>query len=122
MRFAFAAGLLVLCGAVCAQAPTSPEATTVATVNGQVITLAEVDRALGANLPDVPLTVAQRRNLRATVLEDLIGDVLLKQFLAKNAPKADHAAELDAQMKALSAALLKENRTLADYLKQSGQS
>jgi peptidyl-prolyl cis-trans isomerase C len=121
MRFAFGAAFLALCGTVCAQPQASPEATTAATVNGQVVTLAEVDAALGAQLRNVPLTAAQQRNLRASVLEDLIGDVLLKQFLAKNAPKADHAAELDAQMKALSAALLKENRTLADYLKQTGQ-
>ncbi|HVL13937.1 MAG TPA: peptidylprolyl isomerase [Gemmata sp.] len=119
MRFVFGTALLALCANLCAQP--GPEATTVATVNGAAITLAELDAALGANLPHVPLTLSQRRALRATVLNDLIDDALLKQFLAKNAPKADHAAELDAQMKALTAALLKENRTVADYLKQTGQ-
>jgi parvulin-like peptidyl-prolyl isomerase len=120
MRRTCVAAVLVLCATGRAQPPASPESTTVATVNSQPITLAELDAALGANLPNVPLTAAQRRNLRGSVLNDLIDDSLLKQFLAKNGPKAD-PAELDAQMKALAAALLKENRTLADYLKQTAQ-
>jgi peptidyl-prolyl cis-trans isomerase C len=89
-------------------------------VNGEPITLADLDAALNANLPVIPLTIAQRKQLRAALLNDLIDDRLVKQFLAKNGPKVD-PAELDAQMKAFAAQLVKENQTLADYLKKAGQ-
>ncbi len=97
----------------------SPEAV-VATVNGEPITLRDVTAALKADLPSVPLTPLQIRKLQRAVLEDLIGEKLLRQFLAKNAPKAD-TAELDAQLAALKAALAKENTTLEEYLKRSNQ-
>jgi peptidyl-prolyl cis-trans isomerase C len=100
--------------------PAPPQAAVAATVNGQPITVAQVDAALDVNLPLAPLTVAQRRQLRATVLGDLIDDVLVKQFLAKNGPKVD-PAEIDAQMRSLQAKLVSENRTLAQYLKELGQ-
>lgn len=92
----------------------------VATVNGEPITLAELDGALNANLPDIPLTAAQRKQLRSTLLSDMIDDRLVKQFLAKNAPPAD-PAELEAQIKVFVAQLAKENQTLAGYLRQTGQ-
>jgi parvulin-like peptidyl-prolyl isomerase len=91
-----------------------------ATVNGQAITLAELDAALNASLPATPLGPAQRRQLRAALLNDLIDDALLKQFLAKNGPKVD-PMEIDAQFKELTTRLMKENRTLAAYLKETGQ-
>jgi parvulin-like peptidyl-prolyl isomerase len=97
-----------------------PPSTVAATVNGEQITLAELDAALNANLPLIPLTIAQRKQLRSALLSDLIDDRLLKQFLAKNGPKVD-PVELDAQMKAFAAQLLKENQTLTDYLKKTGQ-
>jgi len=97
-----------------------PASTVAATVNGESITLADLDAALNANLPVIPLTIAQRKQLRAALLNDLIDDRLVKQFLAKNGPKVD-PAELDAQMKAFAAQLMKENQTLAEYLKKAGQ-
>ena len=121
MRFPLILACLALPAIGHAQLPVAAEATTAAMVNGQPITLAQVDAALAGQLPDVILTVAQRKDLRKTVLDDLIDDMLLKQFLAKNAPKVDHAADLEAQMKSLKALLLRQNRTLADYLKQMGQ-
>jgi peptidyl-prolyl cis-trans isomerase C len=99
--------------------PGSP-AEVAATVNGEAITVAELDAALKANLPSVPLTAADRRQLRAALLNDLIDDKFLKQFLAKHGPKVD-PAEIEAQMTALKASLVRENRTLADFLKQTGQ-
>ncbi|HEV3439524.1 MAG TPA: peptidylprolyl isomerase, partial [Gemmata sp.] len=70
--------------------------------------------------PVIPLTIAQRKQLRAALLNDMIDDRLVKQFLAKNGPKVD-PAELEAQMKAFAAQLVKENQTLAEYLKKAGQ-
>lgn len=91
-----------------------------AKVNGDSITLAEVDAALKANLPSAPLTASQRRDLRRAILEDLIDDKLLRQFFAKNAPKVE-ASELDAQLAALKASLIKENCTFEEYLRRSNQ-
>jgi parvulin-like peptidyl-prolyl isomerase len=118
MRLMFACALGALTVPAFAQTPAATDVA--ATVNGQTITLAELDAALSASIPNVPLTVAHRRQLRPGVLNDLIDDALLKQFLAKNGPKVD-PAELDEQMKALTARLTRENVTLAVYLKQSGQ-
>ncbi len=124
MRFAMlAAALFAVTAAAHAQTQTPPAAaseTVAATVNGQSITLAELDAAVTTSLPEVPLSIGQRKQLRPTVLNDLIDDVLLKQFLAKNGPKVD-PAEIDAQMKALTASLAKDNRTLAAFLKTTGQ-
>jgi peptidyl-prolyl cis-trans isomerase C len=98
----------------------SPAVAIAATVNGEVITLSELDAALNQNLPVIPLTPAQRKNLRSSLLNDMIDDRLVKQFLDKNAPKVD-PKELDEQMKAFVAQLQKENQTLADYLKKTCQ-
>ena len=115
-----AAGLVAWRGAL-AQPPAGPPAADVAaTVNGEAITLAELDSALSANLPATPLTPAQKRKLRAALVEDLIDEKVLRQFLARTVPKVE-PAEVDAQMTALRARLTKENVTLADFLKRTGQ-
>jgi peptidyl-prolyl cis-trans isomerase C len=102
------------------QPPAAPSSAVAATVNGESITLAELDVALGASIPTVPLTVSQRRQLRTSLLNELIDDRLLKQFLAKSGTKVD-PAEIEAQMTLLTVKLRKENRTLAAYLKETGQ-
>src|SRR5215831_13413983 len=124
MRLRFLASITVLVACGTATAQTKPGANApaeiAATVNGESISVAELDTVLNANLPAAPLTAAQRRQLRAALLNDLIDDKLLKQFLTKNGAKAD-PAEIDAQMAVLKARLVKENRTLTDYLKQTGE-
>lgn len=101
-------------------ASTSPPASTiVANVNGETITLADLESTLSNNLPAIPLTLNQRRQLRAALLNDLIDDRLVKQFLAKKGTKVE-PAELDEQMKAFTTQLAKENQTLSDYLKRTG--
>lgn len=117
MRAAVFVALVVVSGAVTAEPPAGDVA---ATVNGEPITVALLDAVVNANLQHVPITAAQRRRLRAALLDELIDDSLLRQFLAKSGVKAD-PAEIDAQMAALKASLLKENRTLAAYLKETGQ-
>jgi parvulin-like peptidyl-prolyl isomerase len=117
MRTAFLV-LLAVPAAAAAQPPAAADIA--ATVNGEPITVAELDAAVGADLANVPLTLAQRRRLRAALLEDLIDEALLKQFLAKSGLKTDPAV-IDAQTKALAAQLAKENRTLDQYLKDTGQ-
>jgi len=117
MRAAVFAAMIAVSSAVAVEPMDSG---TAATVNGQAITLSELDAVVNANLPNVPITAAQRRHLRATLVEDLIDEALLKQFLAKNGPKVD-PAELEAQMKALTAQLTMVNRTLEAFLKETGR-
>jgi len=119
-RFVALVGLFLSSGFVSAQPGARPAEDVAATVNGEPITLAELDAILTASLPATPLTPAQRHQLRAALLNDLIDEKLLRQFLAKNAPKADPAV-IEAQLTTLKAQLIKENRTLSDFLKQTGQ-
>lgn len=119
-RLVLAASIIVLSMSSPGKAQSPPAAgMVVATVNGETISLAELDGALSANLPVLPLTAAQRRQLRSALLSDLIDDRLIKQYLAKKGPKVD-AAELDAQLKEFTAQLQRENQTLAQYLKKTG--
>jgi len=117
MRAAILVVMISVSGAV---AVDSASPNVAATVNGQPISLAELDAAVNANLPNVPITPATRRQLRATLVDDLIDDALLKQFLEKNGPKVD-PAEIEAQMKAFTDQLTKVNRTLAMFLKETGR-
>jgi peptidyl-prolyl cis-trans isomerase C len=121
MRSILFSALVPLVVSPVAAEPPATGADVAATVNGQPIALAELDAAIDASFrPGTPLTAAQRKHLRAAIIDDLIDEALVRQFLAKHGPKVD-PADLDAQMKALAAQLVKENRTLADYLKQTRQ-
>ena len=115
MRYSFVA--LALSTVALAQPPGAPDA---ATVNGDKITLAEVDAVLKQTLPLTPLTAAQRRQMRVEVLSDMVDDLLVRQFLRKNGPKVD-PAEIDAQLKAFGEKLQKDGKTLADWYKETGQ-
>jgi parvulin-like peptidyl-prolyl isomerase len=116
--------VLLQVGTAAAQSATERHAeqdTVAATVNGEAVTVGEIDAILKATLPSTPLSLPQQRELRRALLEDLIDEKLLRQFFAKHAPKVE-PAELDAQMAALKAALVKENTTLEDYLRRRNQS
>jgi parvulin-like peptidyl-prolyl isomerase len=91
-----------------------------AKVNGESITVREIDAILKRTLRGAPLLPSQLRDLRRALLEDLIEEKLLSQFLDKNAPKVD-AAELDAQLAALRVSLVKENMSLEEHLHRSNQ-
>jgi parvulin-like peptidyl-prolyl isomerase len=97
-----------------------PPETIAAKVNGEVISVGELDAVLKSTLRGTPLLPSQLRDLRRALLEDLIEEKLLRQFLDKHAPKVD-AAELNAQMTALKASLTKENMSLEEYLRRSNQ-
>ena len=118
MRYSFIA--LALSTVALAQPPGAPDANVAATVNGDKITLAEVDTVLKQTLPLTPLTAAQRRQMRVEVLSDMVDDLLVRQFLRKNGPKVD-PAEIDAQLKAFGEKLQKDGKTLADWYKETGQ-
>lgn len=119
MRYSFAL-VLALSTVALAQPPGAPDANVAATVNGDKITLAEVDAVLKQTLPLTPLTAAQRRQMRVEVLSDMVDDLLVRQFLRKNGPKVD-PAEIDAQLKAFGGKLQTDGKTLADWYKETGQ-
>ncbi|MDY3554105.1 peptidylprolyl isomerase [Gemmata sp. JC717] len=121
MRHPLALSLTLLAGSTLALAqPPAANPNLAATVNGEQITLAEVDALLKTTLPLTPLTAAQKRQMRVEVLADMVDDVLLRQFLRKNGPKVD-PAEIDAQLKAFGEKLKAEGKTLADFYKETGQ-
>jgi peptidyl-prolyl cis-trans isomerase C len=131
MRYSFTLSLAALAVStfVLAQPPAEPPATpapapansgVAATVNGETISLLDVDAVLNHTLPLVPLTAAQRRQMRIEVLADMVDDLLVRQFLRKNGPKVD-PAEIDAQLKAYGEKLLKEGKSLAQWYKETGQ-
>jgi parvulin-like peptidyl-prolyl isomerase len=92
----------------------------VATVNGEAITLAEVDAAL-AQLPasGPPLSPIQQRQRRSEVLPILIDDLLVRQFLKQHGPNVE-PAEVERQVAGLAASLKTQSKSLDEYLKESG--
>lgn len=122
MRCSFALSLaaLAVATAALAQPPAKTDPNIAATVNGENITLADVDAVLKQTLPLTPLTATQRRQMRIEVLADMVDEVLVRQFLRKNGPKVD-PAEIDAQLKAFGEKLQKEGKSLAGWLKDTGQ-
>jgi peptidyl-prolyl cis-trans isomerase C len=98
-------------------APANPNA---AVVNGEPVRLAEVDAVIKAKFPVGPLTAPQLRQLRTDITNDLVDDLLVKQFLRRHGPKVD-PAEVDKHLKALAASLAKQNKTLADYYRETDQ-
>lgn len=91
-----------------------------ATVNGESIAAAEVDAAV-AQIPaaEIPLSAAQKRVQRYDVLQQLIDDRLVRQYLRQNGPKVD-AAEVDRQFAALESGLKSRGTTVESYLKEAG--
>src|SRR5437870_2588184 len=101
-----------------AQAPGDRPA---AVVNGESIPMRDLDAVLALRPPPVtPLTAAQRRQLYQDVLQPLIDELLLRQFLAKSAPPPD-AGEVKKQMADLEAGLKAQGKTLAMYSKETQQ-
>ncbi len=102
-------------------AQSKPAENVAATVNGEVVRLDEVDAALKRVSPvDAPLTAAQAKRLRAEILDELVDERLLAQFLAQHGPKVP-PADIERYMQGLTASLRKQKRTLADHLRETGQ-
>jgi peptidyl-prolyl cis-trans isomerase C len=99
------------------QGPAKPAAV----VNGQPISLADVDAAVKVmNSPSaVQVPKSRRRQMRMDALAMLIDNQLLQQFLRKNAAPAD-SKEIARHVAELEAALKKDNKKLADYLAENG--
>src|SRR3989442_4691318 len=78
-----------------------------AIVNGEPIALSEVSAILEARPSPVPLTEAQKKDMRQSALDLLIDDVLIRQFLQKSIPPVSKADQ-DKDMAELIEALQKE--------------
>jgi peptidyl-prolyl cis-trans isomerase C len=116
-----AVALAVLAGVVGAQAPpaAAPNAPpkVAAVVNGESITMADIEAILKRDPTPTELTAIQRRQRELVALEGLIDDVLWRQFLRANAPRVEPAA-VDKQVAELVANLKKNGSTLADFLRE----
>jgi peptidyl-prolyl cis-trans isomerase C len=100
-------------------APVLPPNKTVATVNGEAITAAQLEPLLKQAGP-IPagMPEAQRRELYREAMAILIDDMLLTQFLKKHVTPAS-AEAVDKQMKELVEGLKQKKMTLADLCKES---
>jgi parvulin-like peptidyl-prolyl isomerase len=92
-----------------------------ASVNGDVITMADLEAALKQEGPmPVALPESVRKQQQQVALSALIDEVLLRQFLKQNAPPLENK-ELDARMRDLAASLKLQNKTLADFCRERNQ-
>jgi parvulin-like peptidyl-prolyl isomerase len=98
----------------------------VAVVNGEAIPAADLDAVLKRQPPSpTPLSEAQRLQLKREALDFLINEVVMRQFLQRqHTPQAGlkpNSPEVNKQIAELEAGLKKKNSTLAQFLKESGQ-
>jgi peptidyl-prolyl cis-trans isomerase C len=114
---ASAAILAVAVSAATAQAP----AKVAAVVNGETITVADVEAVLKSRGPmATPPTELQRKQMQFEALSMLIDDLVMQQFLRQHAPKID-AAEASKRLAELEQGLKKQNKTLVDFYRETGQ-
>jgi peptidyl-prolyl cis-trans isomerase C len=113
--------LAIVAGSAPAQAPPAAKGKPPAVVNGEVITAIDVEAAL-KQLPPSPvqLTEEKRRQMQFEAVSMLIDEVLMKQFLRKNAPPASKG-DVDKRLADLADALKKQGKTVAEFLKENNQ-
>lgn len=116
IRLAIAGVLgMVLAGSVLAQSKPA------AVVNGEAIPLSEVESILALRpVQPFPIPDAQQRLIRHEIVEMLISEKLMKQYLAKHTPAVDQT-EVAKQMGALMDSLKAQGKTLAEFCKESRQ-
>jgi parvulin-like peptidyl-prolyl isomerase len=98
----------------------APAPNVAATVNGELIRLDQVDSVVRRMPVRGPLTDGQARRLRREVVEDMIDDVLLRQFLRQHGPKVDRA-EVEKHFRGLAATLQRQGKSLAEFYRETGQ-
>jgi parvulin-like peptidyl-prolyl isomerase len=112
--------LALLAGRLPAQAPaaaTKPAAV----VNGEPITFTEIKAILDTMPPPVvPSTADQKREMQQNVVEMLIDDLIMRQFLRKHAP-APSKIDIDKEIVELRTALEKKKSSLPEFLRESNQ-
>ena len=107
--------------AVRAQGPAVADPTVaVAIVNNEIITLGQLEATLKQRPPAAPLSTKQLQQVRAECVNEMIDDLLLRQFLRKHGPKIE-PVEIDRHFKALNESLAKQNKTTAEFFRDIGQ-
>jgi len=110
----------LLAGHVPAQVPGS-QAKPAAVVNGEPISFADVKAILDTMPPPVvPATADQKREMQQNVVDMLVDDLVMRQFLRKNTSPPP-GADIDKEIAELKVALAKKKSTLDDFLKESNQ-
>ncbi|WP_020469559.1 peptidylprolyl isomerase [Zavarzinella formosa] len=93
---------------------------TVASVNGDAITLRELDAVLAQSPPSLtPLTNAQKRRQKLETVAVLVDEKLIRQFLIQQAIPVE-PAEVSKQFAALEATLKEQGKTMPGYLREAG--
>jgi parvulin-like peptidyl-prolyl isomerase len=90
------------------------------TVNGEMVSMADVKAMLESRPYPTSLKADEIKGYRQATLDMLIDDVLMRQFLAKNAPKVA-AADIAKEMQVLQDQLKKEKKTLTEVLSAAGE-
>jgi peptidyl-prolyl cis-trans isomerase C len=112
------AGLVRAQGSVTPPPPTAPKVA--AFVRGEPISMADVDAILKRNPMPTEPTALQRKQMQLEAVGMLVDNLLMQQFLRKNAPPVDPNL-VNKQLAELIEDLKKKSRTLADYLHDTGQ-
>jgi len=111
--------LALLSGTLVAQTPQGKPA---AVVNGEAIATADVDAVIKQQPPSIhPPTEAQKRERYQLAVNLLVDDLLMRQYLRKNAAPAK-SEDVEKEFQELQVALQKNKMTLKQYLETSGQS
>jgi peptidyl-prolyl cis-trans isomerase C len=113
--------LLWASGGVFGQTPGLAGSKPAASVNGEVITMAELEASLKQDGP-MPMALPEsvRKQQQQVALSALIDKELLRQFLKQNTPPIA-ATELEARLGDLAAGLKLQNKTLADFCRERNQ-
>lgn len=103
------------------QAPAAAAPKPAAVVNGEAISLAEVDAAVRvmSGPSAVQISDSKRRQMRLEALGLLMDNLLLQQYLRANAPPVE-PSEITKHIAELETALKKDNKKLSDYLTENG--
>jgi len=111
---------VILAGSAIQANPPAPNRPA-ATVNGEVITFAQLEPMLKVyGSVTLELPEAQRRELQREALASLIDELLLDQFLRKYVPPAS-SVEVNRKMAELASGLKKNKQSLADFCRESHQ-
>jgi parvulin-like peptidyl-prolyl isomerase len=103
------------------EAATAQATRPVAVVNGEPITLADVDAIFKArSIESMKLTADDYREMRKESLNMLIDERLVQQFLRKSAP-AVSPAQVNRSLRELQGALKAQGQTMDEYLRANDQ-
>jgi len=112
--------ILLVEGLVLAQT-SRPSSSRAALVNGEEISLAEVDDIIKQRTTTLTApTAKQIRAQRVEVITAMIDDMLIRQYLRDHGPKVD-PKEIDNHIAMLANALSAKGKTMAEYLRELHQ-